>query len=113
MELCSHNECATYFGFDDLHGFKDFVTEVITGAPGDFMQMDWLKPEEQMNLERAFVGLRYGLQITASEKGESALLDTSRQLVEAAYRDYRSGDEVAGQAKLEQMEKLIRKLPSQ
>lgn len=113
MELSSQEECTNYFGFEDLHAFKDFIVEVIAGAPDDFMEMDWLLPDEQLNLERAFVGLRYGLQLTAAEKGDSELLATCRGLVETAYANYQAGDEVAGQAKLEEMEALIRTLPSQ
>lgn len=102
-----------YFGFTDLHGFKDFVVEVITGAPDDFMEMDWLKPDEQMNLDRAFIGLRYGLKLTAQEKGESTLLAKCRALVEEAYALYRAGQDNDGQAKLEEMESLLNTLPSQ
>lgn len=113
MDLSSPEGCTKYFGFDDLHAFKDFVGMVIVCAPDGFFDEDWLLPDEQINLERAFVGLRYGLQLTAAEKGESKLLEQCRELVEAAYADYRAGDEVAGQAKLEQMEALICTLPSQ
>ncbi len=113
MELSSHEECANYFGFEDLHAFKDFIGEVIVCAPDGFIEMDWRTPDEQLNLERAFVGLRYGLQLTAAEKGDSELLATCRELVEAAYAKYQAGDEVAGQAKLEEVESLIKTLPSQ
>lgn len=113
MELSSHEGCANYFGFEDLHAFKDFIGEVIVCAPDGFIEMNWRKPDEQLTLERAFVGLRYGLELTAAEKGETELLETCRGLVEAAYADYQARDEVAGQAKLEKMEALIRTLPSQ
>jgi len=62
MALSSPEKDPAYFGFTDLHGFKDFVAEVIVCAPDMFIPMDWLKPDEQMNLERDFVGLRYGLE---------------------------------------------------
>lgn len=113
MELSSHESCAKYFGFRDLHACKDFVSMVIVCAPDGFFEEDWLAPDEQLNLDRAFVGLRYGLQLTAAEKGESELLATCRGLVDAAYAKYQAGDEVAGQAELEKMEALLKTLPSQ
>jgi hypothetical protein len=103
---------AKYFGFKDLHGFKDFVGFVILCAPDEFPSDDWLQPEEQMNVERAFVGLRYGLDVTAKEKGESEVVATCRQLVKEAYAEYQSGRAVEGQQKLEEMDGLLSKLPS-
>lgn len=113
MASTSPESDPTYFGFTDLHGFKDFVTSVILEAPNDFMEMDWLKPEDQMNLDRAFVGLRYGLDLTAKEKGESALLAQCRMLVEESYAEYKAGRDHAGQLKLEEVEKLLAKLPTE
>lgn len=103
---------AKYFGFKDLHGFKDFVIEVIAGAPDDFMEMDWLASSEQMNLERAFVGLRYGLDVAASEKGDTDVIASCRQLVEGAYAEYQAGRDLEGQRKLKEMDGLLSKLPS-
>ena len=101
-----------YFGFTDLHGFKDFIVEVIAGAPDDFMQMDWLAPEEQMNLERAFVGLRYGLDLTANETGDCEFLTKCRGLIDLAYADYLEGRDIEGQRKLEDIAKLLSGVPS-
>ena len=103
---------ATYFGFTDLHGFKDFVVYVLSCAPDLFPEDDWRAPDQQMNLERAFLGLRYGLQLMATEKGESHLLNECRQLVDEALTEYRAGRDHDGQKKLEQVENLLRKVPS-
>jgi hypothetical protein len=101
------------FGFHDLHSFKDYVGSVIVCAPDQFPYEDWEAPENQLNLDRAFDGLRYGLQLTAREKGESGLLGDCRRLVEEAYAEYGAGRDREGQAKLEAMEKLLLTLPSQ
>ncbi|MCE9605451.1 MAG: trigger factor [Planctomycetia bacterium] len=100
------------FGFTDLHGFKDFVSMVTVCAPDLFMPYDWLGPDEQLNLGLAFDGLRYGLYLASQEKGESMLLSQSRSLVEEAFTLYQAGQDHAGQLKLEEVEKLIAKLPS-
>ncbi len=103
---------ATYFGFTDLHGFKDFMGYVILCAPDEFPNDDWLKPEDSMNLDRAFVGLRYGLDVTESELGETEVISTCRLLVEDAYAEYQAGRDLNGQQKLEQMDEMLRRLPS-
>jgi hypothetical protein len=104
---------ATYFGFKDLNGFKDFVVYVLSCAPDLFPYDDWREPDQQVNLDRAFVGLRYGLDVAAREKGESLLLAQCRELVEGAHADYREGRDVQGQSKLEEVENLLKNLPSQ
>lgn len=71
---------ASSFGFSDLHGFKDFVVFVLSCAPDLFPEEDWLPANQQMNLERAFIGLRFGLDIIRKEVGESPLLERCRQL---------------------------------
>jgi hypothetical protein len=98
--------------FMDLHGFKDFVVSVYLQAP-NFIYKDWRPPEDQMTLDRAFDGLRYGLRLAAEEKGESALLETCRKLVEEAHEEYRSGHDRAGMLKLQEMEKLLLTLPTE
>jgi hypothetical protein len=112
MASSSPESDPTYFGFTDLHGFKDYLTSVIIEAPDAFMEMDWLPPEDQMNLDRAFVGLRYGMQLAAQEKGESPLLDQCRTLVEEAYVEYKAGRDHVGQLKLEEVDKLLKRLPT-
>lgn len=85
----------------------DFLGTVIVCAPDQFLYYDWRSPEDQMNLDRAFVGLRYGLDLAAKEKGESPLLAQCRMLVEESYAEYKAGRDHAGQLKLEEVEKLL------
>lgn len=98
--------------FHDFHGFKDFVTIVIVCAPNQFLREDWRAPDDQMNLDRAFAGLHYGLDLTANEKGESPLLAQCRELIDTAYAEYVAGRVREGRIKLQGMEKLLKKLPS-
>ena len=99
--------------FHDLHGFKDFVTSVGMCAPDQFPVHDFLAADEQMTLDRAFEGLRYGLDLTAKEKGNLPVLATCRGMVKEAYEHYRAGRMREGFFKLQEMEKLLRRLPSQ
>lgn len=113
MASSSPEQDPAYFGFTDLHGFKDYVGYVILCAPDMFPADDWLKPEDQMNLERAFVGLRYGLDLTATDKGETEVVARCRKLVDESYAEYKAGREVEGQQKLEEVDRLLSKIPSQ
>lgn len=102
-----------YFGFNDIHGFKDFVGFVILCAPDLFPGCDWHAPDEQMNLDRAFVGLRYGLDLAVKEKGESELVVKCRTLVDEAYSEYMAGHDMRGQRMLEEFDELLKRLPSE
>lgn len=113
MESSSHNDSDPSRGFfHDLPSFEDFVVLVLSCAPDMFPPEDWRPPEDQMNLERAFVGLRYGLDLTEQEKGMSDVVTQCRVLVEQAYAAYRDGNDMEGQRKLEEVEKLLKKIPS-
>ncbi len=101
------------YGFSDLHGFKDYIIFVSTCAPNRFPKRDHRPPEEQWTLDLAFAGLRYGLQLTAAEKGELPILAVCRQLVEEAYAFYREGRRREGFFKLEEVAKLLKAIPSQ
>lgn len=113
MASCSPDtDPAKYYGFKDLHGFKDFVGFIILCAPDDFPVDDWLEPADQMNLERAFVGLRYGLDLTLTETSRDDVVASCRQLTEAAHAEYQAGRDLQGQRMLEEMDRLLSKLPS-
>jgi hypothetical protein len=102
----------TNYGFSDLHSFKDFVVFVYLCAPDEFPVRDYRSPEDQWNLELAFQGLRDGLQLTSKEKGELPVLASCRAMVEEAYIHYREGRSRDGCLKLQEMEKLLKKIPS-
>lgn len=112
MASSSHEDKFAWFGFSDLHSFKDYVVYVHSCAPDMFPPDDWRTSDEQMNLDRAFVGLRYGLDITVAETGKTELVDKCRVLVEEAYAEYQSGQAMEGQRKLEEVDRYISQLPS-
>jgi hypothetical protein len=105
-------EIPAYYGFTDVHGFKDFLVAVLCEAPDMFMELDWLPPDQQMNLERAFDGLRHGFALVEWEF-DAAKAAPMRQLADEALAAYRRGDDRGGQAKLEAVEKLLRCLRTQ
>jgi hypothetical protein len=64
-----------------------------------------------MNLNRAFDGLRYGLQIAVEAKGDSDSFAKCQSLLHQAERDYKEGREDSGRAKLLELEALVKTLP--
>lgn len=56
--------------------------------------------------------LKYGLTLVAKEKGELPVLETCREIMKEAYEHYRAGRMREGYFKMQEMEKLIKTLPS-
>ena len=104
---------AAKFPFNDLHGFKDYVMYVQHYSPDRFWPREGVGPEDQWTLHLAFKGLRLGLDMAVQEKGNRQEFAESRRLVEEAYEAYKAGDIRTGWDKLEQVQKLLRKVPSQ
>jgi hypothetical protein len=111
MESYSLNDHPAY-GFCDLNGLKDFVSMVISCAPDLFIPYDWLPPEQQLTLERAFAGIRFGLDLMKRDGRDPAIVLLCHELVEEACALYQAGQDHAGQKKLEEMEKLLQTLAS-
>jgi hypothetical protein len=101
------------FGFHDLHSFKDYVGFVKLCAPELFPPRDGYGPNEQWTLDLALEGLRLGLKMAVQEKGKRVEFSESCRLVEEAFDAYKSGDVRLGFMKLEQVQKLLNKVPSQ
>jgi hypothetical protein len=101
------------FPFTDLHSFKDYVVFVQTYAPDRFHPREGVGENEQWTLDLAFEGLRFGLDLTVEEKGKLPALAECRALVEEAFADYQQGKMREGFFKLEQVQKLLKKIPSQ
>jgi hypothetical protein len=101
------------FPFSDLHSFKDYVMYVQTFLPDQFPPREGVGPEDQWSLELAFEGLCFGLNLAVQEKGEHPRLSDCRKLVGEAYELYRAGDLRGGFFKLEEVNELLKWVPSQ
>jgi hypothetical protein len=101
------------FPFNDFHSFKDFVVFVQICSANKFPQRQGALADTPWTLDLAFEGLRQGLRMAVQEKGERSAFAESRRLVEEAYDAYKSGDIRSGFMKLEQVQKLLQKIPSQ
>ncbi len=101
-----------HFGFSDLHSFKDYVGFVKLFAPDEFLPREGVGADDQWTLDLAFEGLRLGLTMAVEEKGKRVELTRGRALVEEAYAAYRDGNVRDGFFKLEELQKLLKKVPS-
>ena len=95
---------------NDLGELIDFIATVVLSAPDKFIQREWLKPEEQLNLDLAFDELRHGLDCAAKEVGELPAIATARAMLEEAYTHYREGRINPGAWKLQEMSRLLEQL---
>ena len=102
----------TEFGFNDLHGFKDYVTFVQMCAPSNFTERI-AYPGQYWTLDLTFDGLRLGLDMAVEEKGSKPVFEQCRKLVEQTYHHYKVGEEDEGWYALEEVRKLLRKFRTQ
>lgn len=103
---------ATAFPFSDLHSFKDYVGFVKLCAPDEFPHREGVGPADQWTLDLAFEGLRLGLRMATEEKGERDEFRQGELLVEDAYVAYQEGRVRDGFRTLEELQKLLRNVPS-
>ena len=103
---------AAHFGFSDLHSFKDYVVFVQTYLPDRFHPREGVGSADQWTLDLAFEGLRLGLRMAVEEKGEREEFTRGGSLVEDAYAAYRDGRKRDGFFKLEELQKLLKEVPS-
>jgi hypothetical protein len=104
---------AMNFGFTDLHSFKDYVGFVKLCSPDDFPTEEWAEPGDRWTLDLAFDGLRLGLRMAAEEKGKRNEFLQGESLVEDAHAAYRDGRVRNGFFKLEELQNLLKSVPSQ
>lgn len=89
-----------------IPGLRDFLSLVIVHAPDEFPQEDFLKPEEQLNLERAFAELQHGLSLLVEQKGNARPATQLAAILDAAYRAYQENDDVRGAHFLQEFESV-------
>lgn len=90
----------------DIDSLYDFIGYVVLGAPNEFPVEDFLPPDEQMNLEKAFEELRRGLGVIDLEVANERKLRLS-SLLDESLAAYRSGDDVKGAHLLQDFEALV------
>ena len=91
-------------GPDELY---DFIGYVFVCAPDQFPERDFLEPNEQMNLERAFAELNSSLDSLDQEVVTPAKRPRLVELLDRSLAAYRGGDRFGGAHLLQDFQDLI------
>jgi hypothetical protein len=76
----------------DLEEFREFISLVLLSAPNDFPVEDFLQPDEQLDLEKAFAELRDGLRLLINARKNAAPADQLFELLSKSLVAYRAGN---------------------
>ena len=91
----------------DIDSLYDFIGYVVLCAPDEFPEEDYLQPEEQMNVDRAFNELRDAIKLIDPEMMTEAKHRGLLSLLEQSLSAYREGDDVRGAHLLQDFQDLI------
>lgn len=80
----------------DLNALRDFIGYVVLSAPDNFPEEDFLQPDEQMNLDRAFEEMRNAMNLFKPSKMDDAKRKEALSMLEESLHAYRTGDIVKG-----------------
>lgn len=83
---------------------------VVLSAPNEFPNEDYLSPEEQMTLDKAFAKLSRGLPVSYDKIKDKDAIPNAANLLEASYKAYKDGDSRAGAFLLQDFDDLLLKL---
>jgi len=100
------------FSFSDLHSFKDYLVFVQTYSPNRFHPRQGVGVNDQWTLELAFDGVKRGLDLGITEKGNLPEFGTCKRLVDEAYLLYREGKRREGFVKMGEVVAIIDKIPT-
>ena len=95
---------------DSIDSFYNLIGFVCLTAPDRFPVRDYLAPEEQWSLDRAFRELRHGLQYLDPKVADQTKLARLSALLEASESAYRNGDRTNGIKHLRELESLVFKV---
>jgi exonuclease VII small subunit len=94
---------------DDLY---DFLAQVIVCAPDDFIEVDYVPADEQLNLERAFDELHRGMEYLKAEMKDAKQIEALERLLDESLQAYRKGNDVRGAHLLQDFEEMAFKAGS-
>ena len=93
-----------------LSELKDTIAYVMAYAPDRFPYRDYLPPDQQMDLDRAFDQLREEFDDVAKGRGESTEINQCRNGIEDAYKNYRKEDMKTGFLTIQDVLHVLQKI---
>lgn len=91
----------------DIDSFYNFIGYVINRAPNSFPIEDYLPDDEQLNLDRAFNELRYGVSLIETGVADAKKRQKLLSLLDEALAAYRGGADIKGAHLLHDFESQI------
>lgn len=92
---------------DSIDALYNLIGFVRLTAPDRFPVRDFLPPDQQWTLERAFAELHRGLQYVDPQVADENKLKRLRELLDASLQAYKRADRAAGIERLFEFESLI------
>jgi len=92
---------------NSIDALYDFIGYVVLGAPSSFPVEDYLPPEEQMTLDKAFDELRRGIDLIAPDMANDAKRQNLTLLLDQALAAYKAGDGFKGAHLVQDFQDLI------
>src|SRR5713101_4570884 len=93
-----------------LSVFRDRLGYVMGRAPNNFPIEDYLPPDKQMNLERAYDRLRLEFQDFVEAFGSSPETAEWHLAIEDSYQFFKKGESLAGKQRLNQLYNSLRQV---
>ena len=90
-----------------LRRLYNFLAVVVLSAPDRFAREDYLKDEDQLNLDRAFEELFYGMQFVREKIKDETEVTRLRGVLQDSYAAYKAGDAKRGAWLLQDFEKAV------
>lgn len=85
----------------------EFLSLVVVCAPDEFPVEDFLPADSQLNLERAFEELNWGMALVRQGNRQPELLASAQRLLDEALASYSRGDDVQGAHLVQDFEALV------
>ena len=92
---------------EDYDSLIEFISYLLLSAPSDFPEEDFLKPEEQMNLDKAHAVLKNSMEYAVPRMKDKSALPELMRMIEETFAAYRKGDEDRGAHLLQSFEKRL------
>src|SRR4051812_42011470 len=90
-----------------LARYHDLLAYVLISAPEGFAKEDYLQPDEQMTLDKAFAQLGSELSAVQSRIKDQHSMLVLRELLAMSHEAYRQGQDVRGAHILQEFEGII------
>ncbi len=91
----------------NLNDLLDFLSYMVSDAPDEFPEEDYLSSDDQMNLEKAFKILNSSMEFVKEKISNSDQLKKLQSLLDKSNAAYTNGEDVKGAHILQEFEAIV------